>query len=106
MGLDKDLPPGEQLLACFRLFIAHLASSSLSPKTIRTHVDNLWILGGEIIRDLNDDPALRKVTADRLLRDVVHADGGPLIYNGSEEAQRSFDSTCRKLHRFLSQPQC
>lgn len=104
MGVDKDLPPGEQLLACFRPFIAHLAASSLSPKTIRTHVDNLWILGGEIIRDLNDDPSLRKVTADRLLRDVVHADGGPLMYNGSEDAQRSFDSTCRKLHRFLSQP--
>jgi hypothetical protein len=28
-----------------------------------------------------------------------------LIYNGSEEEQRSLDSTCRKLHRFLSQPQ-
>jgi hypothetical protein len=105
MGLEHDLPPGEQLLACFRPFIAHLASSRLSPKTIRTHVDNLWLLGGEIIRDLNDDPALRRRTADRLLRDVVHADGGPLMYNGSEDAQRSFDSTCRKLHRFLHQPQ-
>jgi hypothetical protein len=36
---------------------------------------------------------------------VVGADGGPLIYNGSEEEQRSLDSTCRKLYRFLSQPQ-
>jgi hypothetical protein len=105
MGLEKDLPPGEQLLACFRPFIEDLASSSLSPKTIRKHVDNLWILGGEIIRDLNQDPSLRKVAADHLLSDVIHADGGPLIHNGSEEAQRSFDSTCRKLHRFLSQPQ-
>ena len=105
MGVEKDVPLGEQLLACFRSFIEHLAASSLSPKTIRTHVDNLWVLGGEIIRDLNDDPSLRKVTADRLLRDVVHADGGPLIHNGSEEAQHSFDSTCRKLHRFLGQPQ-
>lgn len=105
MGVKKDLPLGEELVACFRPFIAHLASSRLSPKTIRMHVANLWILGGEIIRDLNDDPALRKVTADRLLRTVVHADGGPLMYNGSEDTQRSFDSTCRKLHRFLSQPQ-
>jgi hypothetical protein len=104
MGLEHDVPPGEQLLACFRPFLAHLASSRLSPKTIRTHVDNLWILGGEIIRDLNDDPALRQLPADRLLRDAVHTDGGPLMYNGSEDAQRSFDSTCRKLHRFLSQP--
>jgi hypothetical protein len=97
MGLEKDLPPGEQLLACFRPFIEHLAASSLSPKTVHKHIDNLWMLGGEIIRDLNQDPSLRKVAAYRLLGDVVHADGGPLIHNGSEEAQRCFDSTCRKL---------
>ena len=105
MGLEKDVPPGEQLVDCFRPFIEHLASSNLSPKTIRRHVDNLWLLGGEIIRDLNYDPSLRKMTADRLLRNVIHEDGGPLIHNGSEDEQRSFDSTCRKLHRFLSQPQ-
>jgi len=105
MGLEKDLPPGEQLLACFRPFIEHLAASSLSPKTIRRHVDNLWVLGGEIIRDLHYDPSLRNVAADRLLRRVIHENGGPLIHNGSEEEQRSFDSTCRKLHRFLSQVQ-
>jgi hypothetical protein len=105
MGLEKDLPPGEQLVACFRPFIEHLASSSLSPKTIRRHVDNLWLLGGEIIRDLNCNPSQRKVAVHKLLRDAIGADGGPLIYNGSEDAQYSLDSTCRKLHRFLSQPQ-
>jgi hypothetical protein len=41
VGLDKDPPPGEELLACFRPFIAHLASSSFSRKTIRRHVDHL-----------------------------------------------------------------
>jgi len=105
MGLEKDLPPGERLLACFRPFIQHLASSGLSPKTIRNHVDNLWMLGGEMIRGLHEDPSLRKVAVDRLLCDVVHADGGPLIHHGSEDEQRSFDSTCRKLHRFLTHPQ-
>lgn len=105
MGVEKDLPPGEQLLARLRPFIEYLVSSSLSPKTIRKHVDNLWVLGGEIIRDLHYTPSLRKVPVDRLLSDVIHADGGPLIQNGSEEEQRSFDSTCRKLHRFLTQSQ-
>jgi hypothetical protein len=105
MGLEKDLLPGEELVACLRPFIEHLASSSLSSKTIRQHVDNLWTLGGEIIRDLNYTPSLRKVAAQRLLRQAVHADGGPLIHNGSEEEQHSLDATCRKLHRFLSQPQ-
>src|SRR5271167_3578650 len=83
MGLEKDLPPGEALVVCFRPFIEHLTASSLSPKTIRRHVDNLWLLGGGIIRDLNCSPALRKGPAAKLIRDVVWADGGPLIYNGS-----------------------
>ncbi len=103
MGWEKDLPPGEKLVACFRPFIQHLASSGLSRKTIRRHVDNLWLLGGEIIRDLNQTPSLRKVRVERLLKDLIHEDGGPLVHNGSEEDQRSFDSTCRKLHRFLTQ---
>lgn len=104
-GVEKDVPPGEELVACFRPFVEHLAVSSLSPKTIRRHVDHLWLLGGEIIRELNYDPSLRKSPADRLLSKVIHEDGGPLLSNGSEEEQRSFDATCRKLHRFRSQPQ-
>ena len=59
--------------------------------------------GAEIIQDLDYDPSRRKWTADRLLRDAVHPGGGPLVHNGSEEQQRSFDSTRRKLHRFLTQ---
>jgi hypothetical protein len=103
MGLEKDLPPGEALVACFRPFIEYLASSGLAPRTIRRHVGNLWLLGGEIIRDLNYNPSLRKKTAEQLLRHAVYDDGGPLIHNGSEEDQRSLDATCRKLHRFLTQ---
>jgi hypothetical protein len=106
MAWEKDLPPGEKLVACFRPFIEHLATSSLSPKTIRKHVDNLWMLGGEIIRDLNETPSLRKAPVERVLCDAIDDDGGPLIHPGdSEEQQRSFDSTCRKLRRFLSQSQ-
>jgi hypothetical protein len=55
MGLEKDLPPGEKLVACFRPFLEYLAASDLSPKTIQKHVDNMWALGGEFIRDLNDN---------------------------------------------------
>jgi len=97
-GVEKDLPPGEELVAGFRPFLEHLVDSDLSPKTIQRQVDNLWLLGREIIRDLNQDPSLRKLPADRLLQRVIGDDGGPLIHNGSEEEQSSFDSTCRKFH--------
>ena len=33
-------------------FLEELVASDLSPKTIEKHVDNLWALGGQIIRDL------------------------------------------------------
>jgi hypothetical protein len=106
MGSEKDLPPGQKLVACFRPFLEYLITcADLSPKTIQKHVDNLWTLGGEVIRDLNENPSLREKTIEQMLWDVIDDDGGPLIYGvSSEQEQRSFDSTCRKLLRFLGQP--
>ena len=102
MGLEKDLPPGEQLLALFRPFLESLAASSLTPKTIQRHVDNMWALGGEFIRDLHNDPPLRKKPVDRVLRQMIEY-VGPLLYHGGEDEQRSFDSTCRKFRRFIGE---
>jgi hypothetical protein len=102
MGLEEDLPPGDQLLTLFRPFLEHLAASNLSPKTIQKHVDNLWVLGGEFIRDLHSDTSLRKKPVERILRQMIEY-GGPLLYHGGEDQQRSFDSTCRKFRRFLSE---
>ena len=104
MGWEKDLPPGEKLVACFRPFLEDLVASDLSPKTIQKHVDNVWALGGEIIRDLNESPSLRRKNIEQILQDRIDEEGGPLLYGmDSEEQQRAFDATCRKLHRFLSQ---
>jgi hypothetical protein len=101
MGLEKDLPLGEQLLTLFRPFLEHLASSDLSPKTIQKHVDNMWALGGEFIRDLHSASSLRKKPVEHILLQMIEY-GGPLLYHGGEDQQRSFDSTCRKFRRFLS----
>ncbi len=105
MGWEKDVPPGEELVACFRPFLEDLVASHLSPKTIQKHVDNLWALGGEIIRDLNENPSLRSKSIEQILDDRIDDEGGPLVYamESEEPLQRSLDSTCRKFHRFLSQ---
>jgi hypothetical protein len=39
---------------CFKPFLRHLVSSGPSRKTLRSHRDNLWILGGEIISKLHE----------------------------------------------------
>jgi hypothetical protein len=105
MGWEKDLPPGEQLVACFRPFLEDVVASDLSPKTIQKHVDNVWALGGEIIRDLNEDPSLRRKPIEQILADRIDEEGGPLVHamESDEPLQRSLDSTCRKLYHFLSQ---
>ncbi len=102
MGLEEDLLPGQELLKLFRPFLEHLAASPLSTKTIQKHVDNMWALGGEFIRDLHYDPPMRKKPVKPVLLKMIEY-GGPLLYHGGEAEQSSFDSTCRKFRRFLDE---
>ena len=99
---ERDLSSGQQMLECFKPFLRHLLSSGLSRKTLRKHRDNLWLLGGRLISDLHEAPRLRKQQMDQVVIAALDDEGGPLIsHAGSEDQQRSFDSTCRKFYRFL-----
>ena len=90
------------MLDIFKPFLVHLLTQDLARKTLRLHRDHICTLGGEIIRRLHEDPSLRKRPIQRVVADFLDEDGGPLIYPTITEAeQKSFDSTCRKLHRFL-----
>ncbi|MDO8271249.1 MAG: hypothetical protein Q7U82_04905 [Gammaproteobacteria bacterium] len=99
---ERDLIPGEQMVAVFKPFLLHLLNQDLSRKTLHLHRDNLWMLGGEIIRDLHETPQLRKRPAREVVLATVDGGEGPLLHGGSEQEQRSFDSTCKKMYRFLT----
>lgn len=100
---SRDLLPAERLLDLFKVFLAELIEQHLSRTTLRRHRNHLFELGGEIIRQLNLHPRLRKRPILRVLKDFLDQEGGPLIYpRVSETEQRALDSTCRKLHRFLA----
>ena len=100
---ERDVIPGEAIVAVFTPFLLNLLAQGLSRKTRNLHRDNLWLLGGEIIRDINETPKLRTRPVGVLIREVIANDEGPLIHGGfSEQEQRSFDSTCRRLNRFLA----
>jgi hypothetical protein len=101
-----DLEPGQRIVAALEPFLCALLGSGLSRKTLRTHRDNLWLLGGELIRRLHEDPTLRRQPVAALIDRCVDETGGPLIYPRiSETAQASFDTTCRKLHAFARSTQ-
>lgn len=72
-------------------------------KTLHRHRDNLWLLGGELIRRRYDDPKLKKLSVAKAMDALIEEEGGPLIYPHITEAeQTAFDATCRKLHKFLN----
>jgi hypothetical protein len=101
-GVKEDIPFGQSILDVMRPFVVTMISRGLKEKTIRNHMDNLWLLGGEIIRNVSlyDE---YNIPAEEYLRRNVDEEGGPLCRHiHSEYAQDAFDATCRKLHKFLN----
>jgi hypothetical protein len=102
MGLPEDIPYGEEIVIIFRPFAEDLLSEGYKDKTVKKHLDNLWLLGGELIREVNMDPDLRNKEAPVLLLENIGTYGGPYCSHlEADEEFKSFDSTCRKLFNFL-----
>lgn len=99
--VPADVAIGKALVEVLKPFLRWLCDQNISHNTLRRHVDNLWLLGGEIIRKMNQDAALRKLPAEAAILECVDEEGGPLAFSEAEAGQRDLDATCRKLHRFL-----
>ncbi|MBK7260701.1 MAG: hypothetical protein IPI03_01900 [Rubrivivax sp.] len=96
-----DIPVGQQIVQVLTPFLLQLLDQGLAKTTLRRHRDNLWTLGGELIRRRYDDELARKNVKDAL-RQLIEGDGGPLMWPRiTEPEQDSLDATCRKLNRFL-----
>ena len=92
---------GEQIVQVLTPFLLHLLDQGLAKATVSRHRDNLWTLGGELIRSRYDDDALAKKQVKHALGELIEDDSGPLIWPRiSESQQDSLDATCRKLRRF------
>ena len=97
-----DIPVGQQIVQVLTPFLLHLLDPGLAKTTFRRHRDNLWALGGELIRLRYDDDELARKNVKDALRQLIEGDGGPLMWPRiSEPEQDSLDATCRKLNRFL-----
>jgi hypothetical protein len=102
---ERDVAPGRQLVECFKPFLRNLLSLGLSRTTLRRHRDNMWLLGGALIGKLHEVPRLRQRPIIDVVRQAIDEQGGPLISHGAaaEAEQRSFDATCRRFYRFLTE---
>jgi glycine/D-amino acid oxidase-like deaminating enzyme len=88
MGLEKDLPPGEQFVTLSRPFLEHLAMSNLSQKMIQKHVDNMWVLGETKLHAFAQKGASGEILADLI------KDGGPATpRNNSDPSSPTAESS-------------
>ena len=103
---EGDLRYGEGLLEQFKPFVTYLVTvQQLAPSTLRRHLNDLFLLGGELISLINTFDEDRRRSPAQLLDDNIHPDGGPLcrhVEPGSH--QRHYDATCKKFHAFRSAP--
>lgn len=100
-GVKEDIPYGQEIIKYMIPFIDEMKNKGLSIKTINKHIDNLWVLGGNIIKDLNDYEENRELPALKMILNCIDSNEGPLINDFSELQQDGFDSTCRKFYKFL-----
>ena len=101
-GFDSDMPTGEKIVLAMRPFLLAMVEDKLASTTINRHMGNLWLLGGEIISWLHIDPELKDLGGGKLILRFVDEEGGPYSKHiATEEEQKTFDGTCRKLYRFL-----
>ena len=99
---DKDEKIGKALVDLLRPFIVHLCQKGLTPKTIDQHLVNTWLIGGEIIRDVQCYPEQRRWSARKMLNEALINEEAPLCRHVDEAGQRSLDSTAKKICRFLA----
>jgi hypothetical protein len=102
---QPDVAVGKMILnSAFIPFIDFLISKKLTKKTIKKHIDNIWLLGGEIAERVNNDESLRDKDGLTLVNLFVDDSGGPYSKHlDSEIEMNSFDSTCRKLFKYFNQ---
>ena len=101
-GLPEDIAVGEALLAVLEPFLLDLLDQGLARSTFRRHRDNACALGGALIHDRYYDRKLAALPAEQALRQLVENDEAPLMWAGVRESeQRTYDTTARKLNKFL-----
>jgi hypothetical protein len=97
-----DIAIGQQIVQMLTPFVLHLLDQGLAKTTVRRHRDNLWSLGGELIRCRYDDKDLAKQDVKDALQQLIDGGDGPLIWPRiTASEQDSLNATCRKLNRFM-----
>jgi hypothetical protein len=99
-----DIKAGKAILEYFIAFLIEQIKKGKSKKTIKKHAGYLWALGGELIREINENSTDRRLSAEKLVLKYVDELGGPYWRHASSESDHAqYDSVCKQLFKFLTQ---
>ena len=102
-GVEADREYGKEILQYFEPYVANLCNSTLTARTKKKHLDNLWLAGGELVRTVSVEEDYGIDPLQLILKNFG-ADGGPYCRHlETEEELRSYDSSCRKFYKFIKQ---
>jgi len=101
-GDDEDIVVGNRLVTEFKHYLLALINKGRTKKTVKKHADYLWALGGEIIRDTNENGGTAMLSNTELLSNYINVSGGPYWPHAqSDRDSEEFDSICRGLYKHL-----
>src|SRR5436189_6302479 len=99
-----DIKVGKAILEYFIPFLMEQIKNGKSKRTIKKHAGYLWALGGELIREVNENPTDRRLSPEKLILKYVDALGGPYWRHASSEADHAqYNSVCRQIFKFMTQ---
>lgn len=100
---EEDIVIGKAITEQFKLFLINRIDKGRVKKTIKNNATYLWVLGGELIRAINEDDSERQLTARELILKYVDDSGGPYWRHACDEIEHSrYDSVCKQLFKFIA----
>ena len=99
---SADIAVGQSILEQFKLFLVNRIEKGRAKKTIRMYGNYLWALGGELIRQVNENDDERQLSGRDLILKYIDDSGGPYWrHANSDEDHARFDAVCKQLFRFM-----
>jgi hypothetical protein len=99
----EDLTIGQAITAQFKLFLLDRIKKGRAKKTIKNYADFLWVLGGELIRSINENDDERQLSANDLILKYIDDSGGPYWRHACDEIEHAkYDSVCKQFFKFIT----
>jgi hypothetical protein len=101
--VEADLKIGQAITEQFKLFLIDRIQKGRAKRTIKIYANYLWALGGELIRQINEDDSQRRLSAKELILKYIDDSGGPYWRHAQDELEHDrYDSVCKLLFKFIT----